>query len=87
MGAAVKHYNLKHIFFSLNIEHLKLTNCWNEKSRLFTETHWKFCLWFRDTAVAQEQSWGEFTSPLGNPQHYMIQLRNLLCGDESSWGV
>ena len=32
----------------------------------------EFCLWFRDTAVPQEQSWDKFTSPLGNPEHSMM---------------
>ena len=45
---------------------------WNKKSRLFTESRLEFCLWFRDTAVAQEQSWAKFTTPLGNPEHSMM---------------
>ena len=45
---------------------------WNKKSRLFTESRLEFCLWFRDTAVPQEQSWDKFTSPLGNPEHSMM---------------
>ena len=45
---------------------------WNKKSRLFTEPGLEFCLWFRDTAVPQEQSWDKFTSPLGNPEHSMM---------------
>lgn len=45
---------------------------WNKKSRLFTESRLEFCLWFRDTAVPQEQSWDKFTSPQGNPEHSMM---------------
>ena len=45
---------------------------WSEKSCLFTEARLEFCLWFRDTAVAQEQSWDKFTTPLGNPEHSMM---------------
>ena len=45
---------------------------WNKNSRLFTEPGLEFCLWFRDTAVPQEQSWDKFTSPLGNPEHSMM---------------
>ena len=45
----------------------------NKKSRLFTEPRLEFCLWFRDTAVPQEQSWDKFTSPLGNPEHSMME--------------
>ena len=33
----------------------------------------EFCLWIRDTAVPQEQSWDKFTSPLGNPEHSMME--------------